>query len=211
VAPFRPLSPVLSVVPWNERSSRLLDAAAAGRSGYVQLAGWLAEAEQLWRDHGRSRMTLLERWDYHGSLGVQFPAVGVRVLYGASGTLPAAAILRDGRAVVEHKLYWASVADEDEARYLTAILNSETARSRVAHMQSRGQWGARDFDSSCSSCQSLASMHPRVLIRHWRKRPSELEIWPQRSRCARGCISLEREPRSGGLSRKTAFGARSKV
>jgi hypothetical protein len=33
-----------------------------------------------------------------------------------------------------------------EARYLTALLNSETARSRTASLQSRGQWGARDFD-----------------------------------------------------------------
>lgn len=29
---------------------------------------------------------------------------------------------------------------------MTAILNSETARSRTAPLQSRGQWGARDFD-----------------------------------------------------------------
>ena len=33
-----------------------------------------------------------------------------------------------------------------EARYLVAILNSETARERVEAYQSRGQWGARDFD-----------------------------------------------------------------
>ena len=30
--------------------------------------------------------------------------------------------------------------------FLAAVLNSEAARSRVAHLQSRGQWGARDFD-----------------------------------------------------------------
>jgi hypothetical protein len=47
---------------------------------------------------------------------------------------------------VEHKLYWAPVASEDEARYLESVLNSETARSLVEHLQSRGQWGARDFD-----------------------------------------------------------------
>jgi hypothetical protein len=29
---------------------------------------------------------------------------------------------------------------------LSAILNSETSRSRTASFQSRGQWGARDFD-----------------------------------------------------------------
>jgi hypothetical protein len=37
-------------------------------------------------------------------------------------------------------------SDEAEGRYLTAILNSETARKRAAQYQSRGQWGARDFD-----------------------------------------------------------------
>jgi hypothetical protein len=33
-----------------------------------------------------------------------------------------------------------------QARYLLAVLNSETARSRTAAYQSRGQFGARDFD-----------------------------------------------------------------
>jgi hypothetical protein len=33
-----------------------------------------------------------------------------------------------------------------EGRYLSAVLNSETARERAAAYQSRGQWGARDFD-----------------------------------------------------------------
>jgi hypothetical protein len=69
----------------------------------------------------------------------------IRIVYAASGTLPAAAVLRDPGTVVEHKLYWAA-AEENEAYYLAAILNSEAARSRVAHLQSRGQWGARDFD-----------------------------------------------------------------
>ena len=32
---------------------------------------------------------------------------------------------RHRRAVIEHKLYWAAVSGVDEARYLTAILNSD--------------------------------------------------------------------------------------
>jgi hypothetical protein len=48
--------------------------------------------------------------------------------------------------VVEHKLYWSAPASLHEARYLLAILNSETARARTESRQSRGQWGARDFD-----------------------------------------------------------------
>jgi len=73
------------------------------------------------------------------------PLAPVRVVYAASGTQPAAAVMRGAAGLIEHKLYWAAV-EEDEALFLAAILNSETARSRVAHLQSRGQWGARDFD-----------------------------------------------------------------
>ena len=48
--------------------------------------------------------------------------------------------------MIDHMLYWATPHAESEAYYLTAILNSETARGRVADVQSRGQWGARHFD-----------------------------------------------------------------
>src|SRR5207248_1101201 len=90
-------------------------------------------------------MSLLDRWDFHRGLSVQFPASAVRLLYSASGTLPAASVLRDMSSVVEHSVYWAAL-DETEAQYLMAIFNSEAARSLVASMQARGQWGARHFD-----------------------------------------------------------------
>ncbi|MBI4282733.1 MAG: N-6 DNA methylase [Chloroflexi bacterium] len=145
VAPFRLLEPILAVVPCQE-DGELLDSAQAQRRGYAHLAGWLAEAEQLWAEHGRGRRSLLEQLDYYGQLTSQFPTQPIRVVYTASGTLPAAALLSDARGVVEHKLYWASVGSESEGRYLLAILNSETAHGLVEHLQSRGQWGARDFD-----------------------------------------------------------------
>ena len=34
----------------------------------------------------------------------------------------------------------------EEARYLSAILNSEVLQSGVKQYQSQGQWGTRDFD-----------------------------------------------------------------
>ncbi len=37
-------------------------------------------------------------------------------------------------------------ATEEEGRYVTGVLNSETARSRAEQYQARGQWGARHFD-----------------------------------------------------------------
>jgi SAM-dependent methyltransferase len=145
VAPYRLLSPVTAVVPWDPRTSRLLDSASAQSEGYIDLAKWLADAERVWTKHGKKRRTLLEQLNYYDQLTAQLPPAAVRVVYAASGAQPAVAVLEDPAAVVEHGLYWAA-AGRDEAHYLAAILNSETARARVAHLQDRGQWGARHFD-----------------------------------------------------------------
>ena len=91
-------------------------------------------------------MTLVQRWNYHNELGVQFPIAPLRVAYAASGTLPCAVLIRSGKAVIEHGIYWCEVQDENEGGYLVTILNSEAARARVAAYQARGQWGARHFD-----------------------------------------------------------------
>ena len=145
VAPFRLLTPVLSVIPWEQETNRLLDAEAAQRAGYVHLAGWLGHAERLWEEQGRGRMTLPERWDYHGELAAQLPPALLRVVYPKSGTFSAAAIIAAESAVVDETLYWTPAGDRPEARYLTAILNSDTTRVRIEHLQSRGQWGTRDL------------------------------------------------------------------
>jgi hypothetical protein len=125
----------------------VLDAQAAANRGFSGLHGWMSAAESVWNANAESgTMTLSERWNYHNELGAQFPIAPLRVLYAASGTVPAACVIRESPAVIEHKLYWSSFANEGEALYLASILNSEVARSRTAALQSRGQWGARDFD-----------------------------------------------------------------
>ena len=125
------------IVPWDSDSKRLLDAAAAQQVGYPYLAAWLGEAEHLWDTHGAGRMSFSEQLDYFGKLSAQFPASAtksapsVRVFCAASGTLPAAVVLSQRKAVLEHALYWAATGKR-EAQYLTAILNSEAGRSRAA-------------------------------------------------------------------------------
>jgi hypothetical protein len=146
IAPYRDLGAELAVVPWDEGQKVLLDASTARAAGWPKLAAWMGEAESVWAKNGAGKLELLQRWDYNHELRAQFPIAPLRVLYSASGSIPAACLLRDSSAVMEHKLYWAALTDETEARYLIAILNSETARARVSQMQSKGQWGARDFD-----------------------------------------------------------------
>ncbi|MBI2872968.1 MAG: N-6 DNA methylase [Chloroflexi bacterium] len=146
VAPFRLLEPVLAVIPLEQGGNRLLDAPAAQKAGYLHLASWLGQAERLWAEHGRGGLTFAQQIDYWSKLTAQFPIATLRVVYSKAGTLPAAAILSDSQGIVDHKLYWSSVGSEGEGRYLVAILNSETARKMAEHLQSRGQWGPRDFD-----------------------------------------------------------------
>ena len=150
IAPFRILGPVEAVIPWNEEQE-MMDADTAAANGYLYLSRWMRQAETLWEQHKGARartqkLSLIGNWDFYGKLTAQLPPPELRVVYAASGTLPAAAVISDNAAIIEHALYWLEVTGWNEARYLTAILNSETARQRAEHLQARGQWGARHFD-----------------------------------------------------------------
>ncbi|MCD6599804.1 MAG: hypothetical protein J7L19_04475, partial [Dehalococcoidia bacterium] len=146
IAPFRVLSQILSVVPWEAKRRRLLTATEAQSRGYAHLAGWLTEAERMWSQHSSGKRTLLEQLDYYGQLSAQFPIAPLRVVYSKAGTLPAATLMKGQASLVDHTLYWATVNGPDEGYYLLAVLNSETARKLTEGLQARGQWGARHFD-----------------------------------------------------------------
>jgi hypothetical protein len=146
ILPYRLFHSFEGVIPVTDRGL-VFDSESAANRGFDGLRGWMQKAETLWAENAVSdKMSLINRWNFHNELGAQFPIGTWRVLYAASGSLPAACLLRDRKSVVEHKLYWAALETEEEAQYLVAILNSETARSRVEQYQSRGQFGARDFD-----------------------------------------------------------------
>lgn len=146
VAPFRALEPFTAVVPWDERSSTLMNSGRALDAGFPHVAQWLKRAEALWKKHGLGNMSFLEQMDYYGKLSSQFPIARLRVVYSKAGILPVAAIIRDEEAIIDHKLYWMATGVVDEARYLVGILNSEAVRGRIEGLQSEGQFGKRDFD-----------------------------------------------------------------
>jgi len=146
IGPYRLFEPVLAVIPWDDDSAELLTSERAGQRGYPRLSSWLSTTERLWEEHGKGKTSFAEKMDFYGLLSAQFPIAARRVVYSASGTNPAAATIVDRIAVIDHKLYWAAVQTQDEGRYLVAVLNSETVRARAERWQSRGQWGARDFD-----------------------------------------------------------------
>ena len=143
---------MLEIAPLNSNHIRdgtagaVLDAEAAANRGYSDLHGWMSAAELVWNTSRPSDISLIEQFDYYGKLSAQFPIRHLRVVYAASGTIPAACVLRESAAIIEHAIYWAQVSSENEAHYLAALLNSETVRARVSDIQARGQWGARHFD-----------------------------------------------------------------
>jgi hypothetical protein len=145
ILPFRLLLPELAVIPWD--GTRLLDSDDVRLDLYPDFARWWRSAERIWKQHRSSeRLNLLARLDFQRGLRQQLPVMPLRIAYGASGQYLAAAIVEDDQAVIEHKLYWATIASRDEGHYLCAILNSPATTLAVRPLQSRGEHNPRDFD-----------------------------------------------------------------
>lgn len=77
-----------------------------------------------------------------------FPAKGWLVVMGAGGKLVCAAYeslanLDRAKLIIDQTLYWAVVPSEDEALYLTGLLNSEAVNLVIQQFQPRGQFGER--------------------------------------------------------------------
>jgi hypothetical protein len=145
ILPYRIFQPFEAVMPVSLKGE-VLDSEAAANRGFDGLHGWMSKAEKVWNADRPSPISFIEQLDYYGKLASQFPLAPLRVVYSKAGKQPAACLLRDAAYVIDHKLYWTAPANEVEAHCLAALLNSETAHQRSESLQSRGQWGARDFD-----------------------------------------------------------------
>ena len=151
LAPFRVLDTVLAVIP--VEGLEVLDARDAAAAGHRHLAAWLRDAEAKWLEHaskradGALRMTLRDRINHMRTLSLQLTAPGPKIAYTKAGTFLSATLIEDPNVIVDHKAYWAPIRSLDEARYVCAIVNSDTVLQRVIPMQPRGWRDPRDFDN----------------------------------------------------------------
>jgi hypothetical protein len=144
VLPFRIANTFEAVLPWDRDG--LMDGQSDRLDAYEGLASWWRRAEAIWEEHRSSdRLTLSGRLDYQHTFEQQFPIQPERIVYNASGMHLVASRLNNRRAVIEHKLYWATAASTSEAQYLCAILNSATFTELVRPLMSYGK-DERDFD-----------------------------------------------------------------
>lgn len=127
------------------------------------------------------------------------------MLSSASGSNPCAAYLPlDGldrsRIVVDQTLYWHIAASEDEAIYITALLNSTSLSDAIKDFQPEGGFGERHihklpykitpyFDAKNQAHQELAG-NARTLISEW------LQL------CRAGKFAALLQPNSGSLNRR---------
>ena len=159
VAPYVTLSPLRAVIPIDKDNPfaiarDLVQRGEARLSSLPRLTRnrWQAMCG-LWDTHKRANddKTLLEQLDYLHKLQSQLEwrqanqsDPKVRVAYTTSGR-STAAIISNPEALIDHKLYWISCDTVQEARYLLAIINSDTLRNRVEPLMSKGLFGARDL------------------------------------------------------------------
>ncbi|MGH7641959.1 MAG: N-6 DNA methylase [Candidatus Dormibacteria bacterium] len=145
IAPFRVLGGLEAVLPHD--GSQLLGGDDDRLDRYPGLAAWWRAAEAVWLEYRSSeKRTLLDQLDYMHQLTAQFPAHSRRVVYTKAGSTLAAATVSDPRVVIDCSLYWASVESVEEARYLTAVLNSRVLTELVHPYQAVGAFGPRHFD-----------------------------------------------------------------
>jgi len=146
IVAYRPRKPWQAIIPWV--AGKLMDGTSERLDEFPGLAAWWREAERLWSKNksAASKLSLRDQIDFQGKLQRQFPIAGQRVAYTKSGQHIAACRIEDNEAIIDHKLYWAACDSVDEARYLTAIFNSEALTRAVAPLQARGQHNPRDFD-----------------------------------------------------------------
>ncbi|MDN5916925.1 MAG: hypothetical protein L0I76_17770, partial [Pseudonocardia sp.] len=145
ILPFRAKEPHLGVIPWDGK--RLLQGGDDNIDLYPGFADWWRSAERVWESHRTNdKLSLLDQLDYRRKLQAQFPAAQHRVVYSASGMYLAAARVSSETAVTSHVLYWATASTIDEARFLTAILNSPALLELVRPLQARGEHNPRHFD-----------------------------------------------------------------
>ena len=68
----------------------------------------------------------------------------IRIAYTTSGR-PTATIIRDNHAILDTKLYQTECKSDEEAYYLTTLLNSGTLTTAAEIFMAKGLYGARDF------------------------------------------------------------------
>ena len=195
IAPFSTTKLPLVVLPIEPKGGKyhIIHSEEAKQKGYSGLYHWLIRAEEVWsgkRGEKADKMTIYDRLDYQRGLSDQRSRVKYRVLYNTSGTYLVSCIvvnkpsnvkvdsssIRVSGVVADAKVYRYDTDDENEALFLSALLNAPIIDSLIKPMQSRGQFGERDIHKKVLELP-LPKFNPRknehMMLVNLAKRASE--------------------------------------
>jgi hypothetical protein len=136
IFPFRIGEPSQAVVPCTR--AKILNSNEIEE--HAGLQEWWSQAVNVW-DANRSSeaRSLAESLDYHQKLSKQLPIPSLRIVYNGSGMHVCSAKLRDSRALVSNGLYWSAMRSEEEANFLSAILNAPITTELTRPLMSYGK------------------------------------------------------------------------
>lgn len=146
---------VLPITVTKSGDCRVIGPEEALVTGNIKLCRWLRQAEQKWRELGKSKFDVLRRLDWQKTLSSQHPTKFYKVLYNTSGTHLCSCVvdpkvirrweiirLKVAGFVADTKTYWLESPDADEVHYLCAVLNAACVDEFIKPFQSKGAFGA---------------------------------------------------------------------
>lgn len=162
LVPFGSIGFYLTVLPIEEDVDgfRIIRKEEATRKGYRGLANWLDKVERLWREkrgEKASRVDVYNWLDYQRKLTSQNLHRRFKVLYNTSGTYLVSCVIRNNPVIMkinsikikvngviaDWTTFWMETDNEDEAYYLSSILNSPVIDEKIKPMQAKGAFGER--------------------------------------------------------------------
>ena len=157
VVPYATPDPLKAVLPFKQSNLGLAsDGEGVGginleALGQRMRARWQTVC-RLWDENKRpvNKLDLLGRLDYHRELSAQLEWQRnpddrpVRVVYTQGGE-STGALLQDGGAIIESRLYWIACRDTQEAYYVLAIINSD-ALALAVNKYTTPNWAGKTRD-----------------------------------------------------------------
>jgi len=154
---------VLPVLIENKKLEMVSSFTDFQQKNFPYASNYFEEAERKWTKNATDkskRMTTYQRLNFRKGITNQDPKKKFKVLYVSSSTYLASCIVDTTKKIqhlengfeltlrgfiAESKTYYFETDNEQEAHYLSAILNSKTIDNIIKPLQTRGLWGARDI------------------------------------------------------------------
>lgn len=153
---FRPELVVLPILVERDKkgskSIKILDSKGLRQNGFLNASKWFSKCENIWEIHRTEKskkMTCFDRLNFQKGITDQNLNDNYVVVYSGRGTDACASVYsrleHELELIVDHANYLISFDNQDEAYYLSSILNSTIPNKLMKEFQSKGLFGARNI------------------------------------------------------------------